>query len=57
LNPDAQLPIKVSPKLLAELEKTRASVKQELAPLLARQDEERRRKAELDRVAAVQRGR
>lgn len=45
LAPDAKLPIKVSPKVMAEVEALRLKVKQELAPLLAKQEADRQRAA------------
>jgi tetratricopeptide (TPR) repeat protein len=51
LTPDAPLPLKVAPKVAAEVEALRARVKQELAPLLARQEAERRQ-AEAERLEA-----
>lgn len=45
LAPDAKLPIKVSPKVMAEVETLRLKVKQELAPLLAKQEADRQRAA------------
>lgn len=46
LKPDATIPIKVSPKVSKDFEDTRASAQKELAPLLAKQAEEKRRKEE-----------
>ena len=46
LKPDASLQMKVSPKVRAELEQIREQVRKELAPMLARQDAERRKKAD-----------
>jgi hypothetical protein len=43
LKPDAQLPLKVAPRVQAEFERLRAAAQKELAPLLARQEAERRR--------------
>lgn len=45
LEPDVDLPLKVSPKLRALIETTRADVKKELAPMLAKQAEEKRQRA------------
>lgn len=53
LAPDAKLPIKVSPKVNAEVEALRIKVKQELAPLLAKQEAERL-KAEAEAKALEQ---
>src|SRR5437879_6463465 len=44
LKPDAEVPLKVSPKVRKQIEAIRATAKKELAPILAKQDEERRRK-------------
>ncbi|MFL5322119.1 MAG: hypothetical protein ACJ790_20825 [Myxococcaceae bacterium] len=58
LKPDAQLPVKVSPKVTADFEAVRTEVKKEMAPILAKQEAERKkkeeeaRKAEADRRAA-----
>jgi hypothetical protein len=41
LNPDAKLPLKVSPRVESEFENLRLQVKKELAPLLKKQEEER----------------
>ncbi len=46
LKPDATIPIKVSPKVSKDFEDTRTAAQKELAPLLAKQAEERRRKEE-----------
>lgn len=46
LSPDAKLPIKVSPRVAADVETLRAKVKKELAPLIAKQEEEKRRAEE-----------
>jgi tetratricopeptide (TPR) repeat protein len=51
LTPDAPLPMKVAPKVNAEVEALRARVKKELAPLLAKQDAERKQ-AETERLEA-----
>jgi tetratricopeptide (TPR) repeat protein len=51
LSPDAKLPIKVSPRVAADVEALRVKVKKELAPLLAKQEEERRRAEEEKRRA------
>lgn len=53
LSPDAKLPIKVSPRIAGEVEALRVRVKKELAPLLARQEEERK-KAEAEAKALAQ---
>ena len=55
LDPNAQLPLKVSPKVKAGFEQMRNAVNRELAPLLAKQEEERRKKAEQERLGAEQR--
>src|SRR5450432_4174863 len=44
LKPDAEVPTKVSPKVKKQIEALRAEAKKELAPILAKQDEERRKK-------------
>jgi tetratricopeptide (TPR) repeat protein len=44
LKPEAEVPLKVSPKVRKQIEVIRAEAKKELAPILAKQDEERRRK-------------
>jgi len=46
LKPDAVMPLKVSPKVRAEVETIRAQVKKELAPMLARQEAERKKQAD-----------
>lgn len=51
LTPDAPLPLKVAPKVSAEVEALRARVKKELAPLLAKQEAERKQ-AEAERLEA-----
>lgn len=51
LTPDAPLPLKVAPKVAAEVEALRARVKKELAPLLAKQEAERKQ-AEAERLEA-----
>jgi hypothetical protein len=43
LAPDAKLPLRVSPKVSAEVEALRERVKKELAPLLAKQEADRKR--------------
>ncbi len=53
LSPDGRLPIKVSPRVAAEVEALRVKVKKELAPLLAKQEEERK-KAEAEAKALAQ---
>lgn len=53
LTPDAPLPLKVAPKVAAEVEALRARVKKELAPLLAKQEAERKQ-AETERLEAEQ---
>ncbi len=52
LKPDAVIPIKVSPKVSKDFEDTRAAAQKELAPLLAKQAEEKRRKEEEVRLRA-----
>lgn len=49
LKPDAQLPVKVSPKVTADFEAVRREVKKELAPILAKQEAERKKKEEEER--------
>lgn len=44
LKPDAKLPVKVSPKVVRAFEAVRADVKKELAPILAKQEAERKRR-------------
>lgn len=44
LEPDAEIPLKVSPKMRKLIESLRAEAKKELAPILARQEEERRKR-------------
>ncbi|MCC6333420.1 MAG: hypothetical protein IT380_05470 [Myxococcales bacterium] len=51
LTPDAPLPLKVAPKVQAEVDVMRARVKKELAPLLAKQEAERKQ-AEAERLEA-----
>jgi tetratricopeptide (TPR) repeat protein len=53
LRPDAKLPVKVSPKVEQQFEDVRVAVKKELAPILARQQQEeaQRRAAEAKRKA------
>jgi tetratricopeptide (TPR) repeat protein len=51
LSPDAQLPVKVSPKVKAQIEAVRAQVKKELAPILAKKEAEERAKREADEKA------
>ncbi|MEW5738065.1 MAG: hypothetical protein AB1938_04010 [Myxococcota bacterium] len=51
LTPDAPLPLKVAPKVQAEVDAMRARVKRELAPLLAKQEAERKQ-AETERLEA-----
>jgi hypothetical protein len=46
LKPDATIPIKVSPKVSKDFEDTRLAAQKELAPLLAKQAEEKRRREE-----------
>lgn len=53
LSPDAKLPLKVSPRVAADVEALRAKVKQELAPLIAKREAERL-KAEADAKAAAE---
>ena len=52
LSPDAKLPIKVSPRVAGEVEALRVKVKKELAPLLAKQDADRKAEAEAKALAA-----
>jgi len=51
LTPDAPVPVKIAPKVAAEVEAMRARVKKELAPLLAQQEAERKQ-AETERLEA-----
>jgi tetratricopeptide (TPR) repeat protein len=44
LKPDAEVPLKVSPKVKKQIEALRAEAKKELAPIIARQEEERRKR-------------
>jgi len=44
LEPDAEVPLKVSPKVKKVIEALRTEAKKELAPILAKQEEERRKK-------------
>src|SRR3954470_15370420 len=44
LKPDADVPLKVSPKVKKLIESLRAEAKKELAPILAKQEEEKRKK-------------
>lgn len=53
LSPDAKLPAKVSPRIATEVEAVRVKVKKELAPLLAKQEEDRK-KAEAEAKALAQ---
>ena len=53
LSPDAKLPLKVSPRVAAEVETIRVKVKKELAPLLAKQEADRL-KAEAEAKALAQ---
>jgi len=46
LKPDAALPVKVSPKVEQDFEKLRSDVRAELAPIIAKQEAERRRRAD-----------
>ena len=52
LSPDAKLPIKVSPRVAGEVEAIRVKVKKELAPLLAKQEADRKAEAEAKALAA-----
>lgn len=52
LKPDAELPLKVSPKVKRQVEVLRAEAKKELAPIIARQEEERRKKIAEENAAA-----
>lgn len=54
LKPDVKLPVKVSPKVARDFEAMRAEVRKELAPILAKQEAERKRK-EQERVEAERR--
>ncbi len=45
LNPEATLPVKVSPKVEQDFEQLRLRVRKELAPILAKQEAERRKQA------------
>jgi hypothetical protein len=51
LSPDAQIPVKVSPKVKAQIEAVRAQVKKELAPILAKKEAEERAKREAEEKA------
>ncbi len=53
LAPDARLPLRVAPKVAAEVEALREKVKRELAPLLAKQEADRK-KAEAEQKALEQ---
>jgi tetratricopeptide (TPR) repeat protein len=44
LRPDAEVPLKVSPKVKKQIEALRAEAKKELAPIIARQEDERRKR-------------
>jgi tetratricopeptide (TPR) repeat protein len=60
LRPDAKLPVKVSPKVAKDFELVRGEVQRELAPLLAKQEAERKRReaeAEAQRQAEAARRR
>ncbi|HME89971.1 MAG TPA: hypothetical protein VKE49_01000 [Myxococcaceae bacterium] len=46
LKPDAALPVKVSPKVEQDFEKLRSKVRSELAPIIARQEAERKKRSE-----------
>lgn len=46
LKPDAKLPVRVSPKVVSDFEGVRTEVKKELAPILARQEAEKKRREE-----------
>lgn len=52
LKPDAVIPIKVSPKVSKDFEDTRTAAQKELAPLLAKQAAEKRRREEEQRARA-----
>ncbi len=52
LKPDATLPTKVSPKVVKDFEDTRTAAQRELAPLLAKQAEEKRKREEEARKRA-----
>jgi tetratricopeptide (TPR) repeat protein len=51
LSPDAQLPVKVSPKVKAQIEAVRVHVKKELAPILAKKEADERARHEADEKA------
>jgi tetratricopeptide (TPR) repeat protein len=51
LSPDAQIPVKVSPKVKAQIEAVRAQVKKELAPILAKKEAEEKAKREAEEKA------
>lgn len=52
LKPDAKLPVRVSPKVVSNFEGVRREVKKELAPILARQEAEKKRREEEARKLA-----
>lgn len=54
LKPDAVIPIKVSPKVSKDFEETRLAAQKELAPLLAKQAEEKRKRQEADAAAKAE---
>ncbi|MCY1015042.1 hypothetical protein [Pyxidicoccus sp. MSG2] len=54
LNPEATLPVTVSPKVERDFEAARADVRKELAPIIARQEAEKQRKEEERRAAELQ---
>lgn len=56
-DPDAKLPLDVSPKVEAIFERARASVKKLLGPQLARQEEEERKRKEAEEREAAERER
>jgi hypothetical protein len=51
LSPDAQLPMKVSPKVKAQIEAVRTRVKKELAPILAKKQAEEKAKRDAEEKA------
>jgi hypothetical protein len=53
LEPNAVIPIKVSPKVSKDFEDTRVAAQKELAPLLAKQAEEKRRREEAAKAEAA----
>ena len=55
LQPDAPIPLKVSPKMRKQIEALRTEAKKELAPILARQEEERRKRIAEDNERELKR--